>query len=587
MSLKPVQAMSSQPSATPLSLLGLLLRVNALQAWRRLKALREQSLLLTGVIALFIVGYITVSFGLFYWGLRFLGRFPGLGEILTERLLFLMFAFLFILLLFSNIVIGYTNLFRNRETEFLWTVPVPARTILRYKFLETSLLASWAFLFLIAPFLVAYGLHHGAPWHFYGLTLLQVSLFIVLPTVIGCWVAISLARHMDRRSFQVAAVVVALVALVVAAVWMKPELVGEDIDDTRVLGLMDRLLARTAFAHYPLLPSYWLSSSTMYWVEGSLGAAVFFLMVLLSYALFLGLLAFTSFGGIFYDAASAVQSRGSVFGQWEWFRKWQDARRRFTWPRGAAERVVGCLWFVRPDVRALVVKDMRMFWRDTTQWGQTLMLFGLLGVYIINLRHFSHQIVSPFWVNLISFLNLGACSLNLATVTTRFVYPQFSLEGKRLWVIGMAPLGLVRVVRAKFWLATVVSLMVTGGLIWLSCHLLRLSAERTLYFTGAVIVMTLALNGLSVGLGTLYPNLKEDNPSKIVSGFGGTLCLVLSFLYIVASVVLLAIGSPWGMFRAAPPGSVLAGSSTFLALSLLVGWLPYQLGLRKAANLQI
>ena len=38
------------------------------------------------------------------------------------------------------------------------------------------------------------------------------------------------------------------------------------------------------------------------------------------------------------------------------------------------------------------------------------------------------------------------------------------------------------------------------------------------------------------GLGVLYPNLKEANPNKIVSGFGGTLCLVVSsWLYILAS----------------------------------------------------
>src|SRR2546428_7517425 len=46
---------------------------------------------------------------------------------------------------------------------------------------------------------------------------------------------------------------------------------------------------------------------------------------------------------------------------------------------------------VPADIRALLVKDVRVFWRDTTQWGQTLVLFGLLGAYIINLRHFSKQ----------------------------------------------------------------------------------------------------------------------------------------------------------------------------------------------------
>ena len=128
---------------------------------------------------------------------------------------------------------------------------------------------------------------------------------------------------------------------------------------------------------------------------------------------------------------------------------------------GPAEKLIGLLYWIRPEVRALLVKDVRMFWRDTTQWAQSLVLFGLLAAYIINLRHFSQQLTSPFWIHLVSYLNLGACSLNLATLTTRFVYPQFSLEGKRLWIVGMAPLGMDRVVRTKFGLASCVALVVT------------------------------------------------------------------------------------------------------------------------------
>ncbi|MFN7141972.1 MAG: putative ABC transporter permease subunit, partial [Limisphaerales bacterium] len=239
------------------------------------------------------------------------------------------------------------------------------------------------------------------------------------------------------------------------------------------------------------------------------------------------------------------------------------------------------------DVRALVIKDARMFWRDTTQWGQTLVLFGLLAVYIINLRHFSQQLTNPFWVNLVSYLNLGACSLNLATLTTRFVYPQFSLEGKRLWIVGMAPLGLINVVKTKFWMASLASLVVTLGLITLSCHMLNMPIERTLFFAFAVSVMTFTLNGLAVGLGVLYPNFKEENPSKIVSGFGGTFCLVLSFLYIVCSVVMLAYGSPWG-WRGAPQYQDALGSwFGFALLSLIIGQLPLQLGLRRIKKFEL
>ena len=215
------------------------------------------------------------------------------------------------------------------------------------------------------------------------------------------------------------------------------------------------------------------------------------------------------------------------------------------------------------------------------------MLFGLLGVYIFNLRYFSRQLGSPYWIHLVSFLNLLACSLNLATLTTRFVYPQFSLEGKRLWIVGMAPLGMVRVVRTKFWLATSTSLVVTLSLIWLSCYMLEMTWDRTVFFAVAITIMTFTLTGLAVGLGALYPNLKEENPSKIVSGFGGTFCLVLSFLYILGSVVLLGYATPISNVNMPSNVQTAACLIGFVLLSLALGWLPYHLGLRRVKTFEL
>jgi ABC-2 type transport system permease protein len=282
-----------------------------------------------------------------------------------------------------------------------------------------------------------------------------------------------------------------------------------------------------------------------------------------------------------------VQSRATIFGHWEWLREWRNQKNAFTYERGAAEKLFGFLRDLSPDIRALLVKDARMFWRDTTQWGQTLVLFGLLGVYIINLRHFSQQLTNAFWIHLISYLNLGACALNLATLTTRFVYPQFSLEGKRLWIVGMAPLGLVKIVKAKFWLASLAALVVTLGLIGLSCYMLKLPWHRTIYLSGIITIMTFTLTALAIGLGALYPNFKEDNPTKIVSGFGGTFCLVLSFVYIAGSVTMLAIGSPWGWRGEVSLRLSAATWCGFILLSVLIGWMPFRMGLRRVARFEL
>ena len=573
------RAVSEPKTRSAPSPLLLLLRVNAVHSWRRLLAIREQSRLLSGIIGIFVAGYLVLAFELFYHGMKFIAKFPGLGAVLTERLLYTLFAFLFALLLLSNLVIAYTNLFRNRETAFLLTLPVSTQTIFRWKFIESTVLASWAFLFLIAPLLVAFGLVRDVPWHFYPLTVLLIGLFIILPGVLGSALAIGIGRHLDRRSFQIVLLLLALVLLAFVAFWWKSTPVDDDLLDKRTLEALDRLLAKTRFTMFPFLPSYWLSSAVLQWAEGITSGAIFFAAVLLSHTLFFGSIAFTQFGKLFYATASAVQSRsGNGF--------------KFNFSRGRAgcsaapgflEKIFEKLFWLAPDTRALAVKDLRMFWRDTTQWGQSVMFFGLLGAYIINLRNFTHQLTSPFWINAVAFLNLGACAFNLASVTTRFVFPQFSLEGRRLWIVGMSPMGLPRIVKTKYWLASTLSLVVTLGLVLLSCYLLKMPWDDVAFFGAVITMMTFALNGLAVGLGVLFPNVKETNPNKIVSGFGGTLCFVLSSTYIIAALALLVAGG--GGFHARTDLAFLC-ITAFMALSFAVGWLPLTCGLRHLKNFE-
>ena len=559
-----------------------------MSGWRKLASLREQSVLRLALIGVFLIGYAGVAFALFFNGLKFISRFPGLGGLLVERLLFLLFASLFSLLVISNLVISYTNLFRNRETTFLLPLPIPTRTIFQWKFVESVSVASWAFLFLIAPLLAAYGLVNRVDWEFYPITLALVCLFIILPGVAGTFMAITLARYLDRKAFQVILLTGLAVVAGLLAYSLRTEHITDEMLETRVMVVIDRLLDKTRFVNWPWLPSYWLSASVQGWSEGATRTAVFFALVLLSNALFFGAIAHQWFGAIFYDASSVVHSRGSVFSRWEWFQRLQRRRSLLFNPRDWLDAVLSWHQWLPSDVRALVAKDLRVFWRDTTQWGQTLMLFGLLGVYLINLRNFTRTLDSAFWISLVSFLNLGACSLNLATLTTRFVFPQFSLEGRRIWLIGLAPLGLVRVLLLKFFLASFTTLVLTLGLTLLSCGMLHLGGARTAYFALAITVMTLTLNAMAVGLGALYPNFKETNPSKIVSGFGGTFCLVLSFVYILASVVGLAVGSPWGWRGDEDvPARALFTWVFFVLSSFLAGWLPLRLGMIRVSTIEL
>src|SRR5260370_36112382 len=139
--------------------------------------------------------------------------------------------------------------------------------------------------------------------------------------------------------------------------------------------------------------------------------------------------------------------------------------------------------------RALVIKDVRVFWRDTSQWSQFVIFFGLLGIYVLNLRNVTYDWSSEYWTSFVAFLNLGASSMTLATLTTRFVFPQFSLEWKRLWIGGMMPDGLRRVLLEKFSLSSIWSAAITLSLMLVSSTMLRIPAGLTLLFSSTAVLV--------------------------------------------------------------------------------------------------
>jgi ABC-2 type transport system permease protein len=216
-----------------------------------------------------------------------------------------------------------------------------------------------------------------------------------------------------------------------------------------------------------------------------------------------------------------------------------------------------------------------------------MIFFGLLCIYVANLRNVAFNFQNPFWEAMISYLNLAASSLTLSTLTTRFVFPQFSLEGRLLWVMGLAPIGLRRVLLQKFWTSCAGTMAITVSLMITSSLMLHMPWLRVAFFAVAIALMSATLSGLAVGLGALFPNFKEDNPSKIVSGFGGTLCLVASFLYITLFVAALALPDVLHIAKTRWLFPTELPYVFAIALSLVVLLVPMILAIRRVKNLEI
>ncbi|WP_406700716.1 hypothetical protein V5E97_18150 [Singulisphaera sp. Ch08] len=466
----------------------------------------------------------TVLFGIFFEGFMFIGMYVDLKNTIIEYLFSMFFLSLLIMLFVSTGIIVYAGLFQSREAAFLLTTPASTDRIFVYKFVEAIGFSSWGFLLLVSPMMVAFGITVNARWSFYAVFLIYLLSFVMIPGSLGAVAAILVANFFPRRQKTVLILVGVLIliaaAFVVSQVMTAP---GSALSTDWLGGLLGRL----AFSQNPLLPSRWMSAGLLASARGNWSDGLFYLMVLTAHAGLCYLVATVVARDLYRQGYSRVQGGRS-------------SRRRsgLYWIDASFHRL---FFFIPRPVRLLILKDLRTFRRDPAQWSQFLIFFGLLAFYFLNIRRLSYDVQSPYWRNLVSFLNLAVTALILSTFTSRFIFPLLSLEGRNFWVLGLLPLKREAILWGKFAFASGISLVATEVLVVLSDLMLRMSTAMIALHMGMVAVLCLGLSGISVGLGARLPNLKETDPSKIAAGFGGTLNLLVSLVFIFAIVTALAL----------------------------------------------
>ncbi|MDZ7815158.1 MAG: hypothetical protein U5N86_03855 [Planctomycetota bacterium] len=237
------------------------------------------------------------------------------------------------------------------------------------------------------------------------------------------------------------------------------------------------------------------------------------------------------------------------------------------------------LFMLDESMREMVLKDVKTFSRSPGQWTQVLIFFGLLAFYIFNLRTFNYHIQGEYWKNIISYSNLTAIGLVLASFTGRFVFPLISLEGSRIWVLGLSPVPRSKIVMAKFWFSFIGSMSVSVLLVIASDLMLDLSFGTIVIHVSTMMLVCAGLSGLAVGLGSIFPNFEEDNPSRIISGFGGTINLVFSLAYVILTVF--SVSLPYRLIPGALGnllGLLAVGFAAVLAVFAAV--IPMRIGIR-------
>jgi ABC-2 type transport system permease protein len=499
-----------------------LLRPKVLSKLNRTKTAKRSAFKwgLLGFVGLFFWAFI---FGVIFRMLLYFRGTQGIGDLLAAKLLGLALMTFLMILLLSNVITALSTFFLSTDMELLVASPVDSVHLYGARLIETIVDSSWMVALLAVPLLTAYGVVYGAGPMFYGLAVFTLVPYLVLPAVLGTSFTLVLVNVFPARRTRDLLALIGLFAaagVVVLFRYLRPERLVRPEEFRSLVDFMAVLRTPTS----PWLPNEWVASTLMSHLNGVFDP---FPLALL-----------WSTSAAFFVAGAWLHVR---FFRSGFTRAQEGAERREGRTRsGVLERRLAWL---SPATRQLVSKEIRVFFRDTTQWSQLILLAVLVVVYVYNIQVlplYTGEQISFFLINVVSFLNLGLAGFVVAAIAARFVFPGMSLEGRMMWLLRSSPLDVRTLFLTKYWVGTVPLLLVALPLIVATNIILEASPLVLGITTIAMIGATFAITALALGFGALYPNYDTQNVAEIPTSFGGLVFMMAAVSYLAGVVILLA-----------------------------------------------
>jgi len=471
-------------------------------------------MLLLALVGLF---FWVAAFGVAFRVLRYLRSVDEIGNLMAGKVLdVILLAFLSILLL-SNIITALSTFFLAKDLDLLIASPVSGVRLYLSKLAETIVHSSWMVALLSLPIFTAYGIVYNGGVLFPFVALAAFIPYLIMPAVVGTAFTLVLVNIFPaRRTRELLSLIAtgAVVIVVVSLRFMRPEQLAQPEGFKNLVDYLAVLRTPTS----PLLPSEWTAAMVMNW--------------LLHVADPMPILKLWGSAALAVTIGALIHHKLYFLG----FSKAQEgAERKVLRPlRGPVSRL---LRSQSPSKREFVLKDLRLFFRDNTQWSQLILLAVLLMVYLFNIKslplHSGERV--PFrLVTVISFLNLGLAGFVLAAVAARFIFPGISLEGRQMWLLRSSPLDPRSMLWSKYWIGTVPLLVLALIITVFTNWLLHASAFMMTVAVGTILLYTLAAGSLALSFGALYPQFGSENAAQIPTSFGG-------LVYMMSSLCLLAV----------------------------------------------
>lgn len=484
--------------------------------------------MLFGAVALVVIG--SLGWGA-YWVTSQLAFYAELGDYLLRLGLSWLFLTFLSFLAFSAIVTSLSTFFLSEDLRVLMAAPVTARRLFHARYLRTLGQASWMVIVFLTPVLVGVGLARSAPLSFYLTAVLTVLPFAMLPVAAGSVITLGLVNVFPARRARDVLMLMGLVfatSIVLLLRFIQPERLLRVESMPEVTAFFSTLQSPIT----PMLPSFWAGETLFASLQGGWDPL--------------------HWAALWSSALAAVVMAAAAFERWHFtgFSKAQEAR-KVKFARWAWLDWLGARLPIASIPRHLLIKDLKVFLRDVSQWSQLLLLLALVLVYLYNFRVLDLERIpsmSRVLKNTYAFLNLGMAGFVMATVAVRFVFPLVSSEGAAFWIIRTAPVRLRDFLWSKFWTGLVPVLGLSLSLTIVGNEFLGVDPFLKRVAAVTIVFMSFALVGLATGLGARYPRFAADNATQVAGSYGGVAFMILAVLFIIVTIVL--VGWPSSVYLA-------------------------------------
>ena len=546
-------------------------------AWRRIREERARggSGKLVTLIVVGLAFWLGV-YGVLYKILKYFRGVEELGPLLAGKLLGLVLLSFITILVLSNVITALSSFFLAKDLDLLVSAPVDWLRIYLAKLGETLLHSSWMVGLMAVPILTAYGVIYRGGVLFAPYALFTLGPMLVVPAVAGSALTLVLVNIFPARRTRDLLSIIALGAgglLILLARMIRPERLASPEGFRNLLDFIAVLRTPTS----PYLPSEWATKAIMGYLRGAIDPLPLLL-------LWTTAAAFVTVGALLHRTLFATG-----------FTKAQEGAERFVRGRLWGWTVGTILAFLPVAKREFVLKDVKLFFRDTTQWSQLILLAVLVVVYLFNISALPLHKGEPvgfFYVTLISFLNLGLAGFVLAAIAARFIFPAVSLEGRHMWLLRSSPLDLRALLWSKYWVGALPLLVLALLLTTLTNVLLEVRPFMMVVGLVTISALTFAIAALALGFGALYPQFETENAAQIPTSFGG-LVYMMATIAVLGAVIFFLWQAVFAYVRAVYEGQPVVVDAWMLfwfvmaaAVCTLATLIPLRIGLRRIASFE-